>query len=341
MFLQSKKIIYLAIVSAIIFATSCGSQKSKNNATETDKNNVPENSATILKPDSGAKSQAAPGENNPAANPAQVVANENKSIMQPPFDKSLPVKPGRLQEVTEGIKMSKQGNLPGAIASFNKAITKHPENGEAYFCRAQAEIELKQTAKALADLNAAIERDPKQMLGYYFRGKLYSDQGNQEMAIADFDEAIILKSDFPDAYNYRGVAKAMLQKHKEAIEDYNKGIKLNPKFAILYYNKGTSQAALKDYKEAIETFTNCIDLDANQTRAYLNRGNCRLMSADIEAAILDFSKVIALNPNSADGYYNRGYAKFFAKKDGACDDWHKAQSLGHKDAAKMIEENCK
>jgi tetratricopeptide (TPR) repeat protein len=358
MLFKAKQLIYIVIIPALLLATACGGQKSKNTNVDADTINAPVDSAITAVADTiksnsnksvGSKiapvlaipGEAASGIDKGTARNKPGIKNAGKGINQPSFEKLFPVKPNRQQEVTDGLNLAKTGDMPGAIAKFDEAIIKNPKNGEAFFFRAKAEIELKQFDKAMTDLDLAIKLDTRQSLYYYYRGKLYSDSGKQDLAIADFNSAIDLKNDFPDAYNYRGVAKAILQKHKEAIDDYDIGIKGNPAYAIIYYNKGTSQAALKDYQGAIVTFTKGIGLDATQVKAYLNRGNCRLMTNDIDAAIADFDKVISISPQSADAYYNRGYAKYFGKKDGMCDDWRKALSLGHKEAGKMLAENCK
>ena len=353
MFLTLKQKISMSAIPVLLLICACASQESRNSSTEADQVNVRKDSAITAVQDTSQKPVAGkfiapvvpPGEVTIGSGPQTGVMLGRKAgkdvIIQPPFEKSLPAEPERPQEITDGIHQAARGNLSGAIVKFDEAITKNPKNDEAYFFRAKAEIELNQPDKAINDLNLAIELDNRKSLYYYYRGKLLSDASKQDLAITDFNNAISLKNDFSEAYNFRGVAKAMLQKHKDAIEDYDICIKGNPKYSIVYYNKGTSQASLKDYKAAIGTFTKGIEIDTLMIKAYLNRGNCRLMTSNIDGAIADFNKVISLSPQSSEAYFNRGYAKYFGKKEGMCDDWRKALSLGHKEAAKMLEENCK
>lgn len=349
---RSRQLIYLIIIPALFLNTSCGGQKSKNNSVESEKAGVTDDSVITTAADTMLKSVqnaidaplASPGEITPEVSltgSKTALKIGSKTVNQPPFENSMIIRPERSKEVSEGLKLAKAGDMAGALAKFDEAINKDPKNGEAYFLKAKAEIELNQIDKAMADLHLAIERDPRQALYFYYRGKLYSDAGNQESAIKDFDNAIALKSDFPDAYNYRGVAKAKLRKQTEAIADYDIALKQNPEYAMIYYNKGTSQGILMDYKAAIETFTKGLMLDPAQVKAYLNRGNCFIMTNNINAALADFDKVLSINPQSAEAYYNRGYAKYMGKKEGMCDDWRKALTLGNKQAAKMLDEHCK
>lgn len=342
MFANFKQLIYLAAIPAVMLNMACGG----NNATKSgaiadsisastiDTANGTQSITTPLQPTAESK----PDTSKPAKSKPMVVPVH--FVNKPSFENKFQVL-NRPQELIDGIKLATDGDLPGAIIKFDATIAKNPKNGDAYFYRAKAEIELNQYDKAMEDLNKAIAQKKNEALFFYYRGKLYSDSNREEEALADFTTAISLRPNFPDAFNYRGVALAKQQKHKEAIADYDNGIKGNPNYAILYYNKGTSQAGLKDYNGAIETLSKCLELDPKNLQAYLNLGNSRLMNDDVDGAISDFDKLIALNPKSADGYLNRGYAKFIGKRPGICDDWKKALSLGQKQAEALIEKNCK
>ena len=61
---------------------------------------------------------------------------------------------------------------------------------------------------------------------------------------------------------------------------------------------------------------------------------------DYYAAIYALNKSIKLNSSDPDVYVNRGNAKYsIGDKKGACDDFKKAISLGHKDTEKWFQTN--
>jgi len=150
MYLKFKQLVCLAIVPALLLATSCGGQKSKNNSKDTDTVNVTRDSAVAAVPDTTQKSAsnpivaklAAPGETAPIAVSKTGLETASKTINQPPFEKSFLIKPERQQEVEDGLRLAAGGDIPGAKLKFDEAITKNPKNGEAYFFRAKAELDL-------------------------------------------------------------------------------------------------------------------------------------------------------------------------------------------------------
>ncbi|HGY5545329.1 MAG TPA: tetratricopeptide repeat protein, partial [Prochlorococcus sp.] len=64
-------------------------------------------------------------------------------------------------------------------------------------------------------------------------------------------------------------------------------------------------------------------------------------SGDLQGAIADYSKAIEINPQYANAYKNRGIAKeLVGDLKGACADWKEASSLGDKDAAGWVRDQC-
>jgi hypothetical protein len=75
--------------------------------------------------------------------------------------------------------------------------------------------------------------------------------------------------------------------------------------------------------------------------AYLYRGFAKDMSGDVKGGMADVESCLILNPDSGAGYLLRGAFKLDNKdKTGACDDFHKALSLGDTRAADYIKNNC-
>jgi len=98
-------------------------------------------------------------------------------------------------------------------------------------------------------------------------------------------------------------------------------------------------------EEAIVLYDKAIELNPTVAQAYFNRGACKGNIFDYEGAIEDYDKAIELNPKYMEAYANRGNAKIniFTSKGNlfptdeqtasACEDFHKAVSLGDKTIA--------
>jgi tetratricopeptide (TPR) repeat protein len=95
-------------------------------------------------------------------------------------------------------------------------------------------------------------------------------------------------------------------------------------------------------QEAIKLYDKAIELNPTVAQAYFNRGACKGNNFDFEGAIKDYDKALELNPEYMEAYGNRGNAKIntFTSKgnlnptpeqtESACEDFHKAVSLGDK-----------
>ena len=147
--------------------------------------------------------------------------------------------------------------------------------------------------------------------------------------------------------NYGGAQSKSIKRLKSKLKySFNPSLvktsKTNsPSDAIDYYNRGYDKYDLKDYYGAIDDYSKAIELDPDFAYAYSNRGTAKKNLKDYYGAINDYSKVIELDPNYTDAYVNRGVAKeSLGDLKGACADWRKAASLGDKDAAQWVRDQC-
>jgi len=95
-------------------------------------------------------------------------------------------------------------------------------------------------------------------------------------------------------------------------------------------------------KEAIALYDKAIWLNPTVAQAYFNRGACKGNDFDFAGAIKDYDKAIELKPDYMEAYGNRGNAKINTytangntkptaeQTASACEDFHKAVSLGDK-----------
>ena len=92
-----------------------------------------------------------------------------------------------------------------------------------------------------------------------------------------------------------------------------------------------------DNKTAIEYFTKVIEIQSDKYEAYYYRANAKFNLRMAKEALIDYNKTIELKPDYADAYYNRAFCKqFLNDKDGACNDWSKADSLGKPNIKDML-----
>lgn len=81
------------------------------------------------------------------------------------------------------------GDLPGAIADYNKAIEINPNHADAYNNRGNTRYKLGDQQRAIAEHNKAIEINPNYADAYYNRGAARNALGDNQSAIADMQKA--------------------------------------------------------------------------------------------------------------------------------------------------------
>lgn len=202
-------------------------------------------------------------------------------------------------------ELAQQGDNPGAIAFYDRAIALAPQDAELYYQRGNARLNQGERQEAIADYTEAIKLQPNYGNAYYNRGLANYAMGNHGNAIADFAKVLELNPDDADAYHRRGLSYYETENYKLAIKDYSTTIRLQPKNADAYTSRGLAKAMAGDKPGALSDYTEALKLSPNDARIYYNRSRARFHLADYRGAVEDAKKAIDLKPNDADAYVNR------------------------------------
>ena len=230
-----------------------------------------------------------------------------------------------------------------SITLFNDILEKYPLLDVAYNNRGMVKFESeKDYVAAMADFNKAIELNPENALAYYNRGNAKMEQKNPEGALTDYNKAIELNPAHAMAYNNRGTAKMEQKNYEGAFADYNKAIAIDHDNYRAYYGRGNIKIVRQDYEGAAIEYSKAIALNPNYLEAYRNRGNARMIQERYGESFADYSEVLRLNPQNGGVYFNRAWSRWFGSdKNGACADWSRSFELGIKEAAPIMQKNCR
>jgi tetratricopeptide (TPR) repeat protein len=127
----------------------------------------------------------------------------------------------------QGLQQANQGDLEGAIASWDKAL----------------------------------EINPFLSQGWHNRGSALSNLGRLHEAINSFDRAILLNADDLEAWNSKGNALYGLEQWEKAITCWDKGLKLQPNYYQGWYNRGSALDKLGKIKEAITSYRKALEIE--------------------------------------------------------------------------------
>jgi tetratricopeptide (TPR) repeat protein len=214
-----------------------------------------------------------------------------------------------------------------AVLPFTTAIHLDASFTAAYDARAEAYLQLKQSALAVKDFDRVIALDPTNSAAYADRGLAQTDLGRYFDAISDFGEAIRLAKEgdsyLPDLYENRGDAYVKTSNYRSAIEDYDEAIALRVQSQIFIWSLAQFRGMYPEYNGVSDDallhklnvqfqpqFT--FDVFKKQLTEengkwaislvndlYEKRGDAYLQSGDFKHAIQDFQRIFMGIPNFA------------------------------------------
>ena len=156
-----------------------------------------------------------------------------------------------------GDKKEESGDLPGAIADYNKAIEIWP-NSTAYYNRGLKKARFKDTSGAIQDWKKAIELTPDFSMAYNNIAYAYLSEKNLDLALTNANKAIEIDNSNGTAYDTRGEIKFSLSDFSGCISDCTTAIGLSSNSAVAnsYFVRGRAKFKSKDKSGA------CTDWEA-------------------------------------------------------------------------------
>lgn len=202
-----------------------------------------------------------------------------------------------------------------AIADFNRAIAKDPDQPAYYRSRGAA---LAYSAaqyhpagsfeQALADLSQAIQREPTQAEHYYLRCECFVYMRELGKALVDIDKCLQLEPGNDLYWRMRGIIHGHMERLGEAIRDFDRAIEIDPADPEHYYWRGQVRVSLQEYEKAIPDFDKAIRLNPDRADYYCLRCRALGYSGRYEEAMADANRAIELDPNAPDAYWLRAMA---------------------------------
>jgi len=119
-----------------------------------------------------------------------------------------------------GDELFDNGDIPGAIDEYSRALELKPDFAEAYNNRGYAEWKWNENEAALADFSKAIELRPDYGNAFTNRAFVYFDLNDFEHCITDATRAIELDPNNISALTIRGDAEQRLGRWGAAFEDF-------------------------------------------------------------------------------------------------------------------------
>lgn len=189
----------------------------------------------------------------------------------------------------------------------NNALELDKYNAKAYFIKGYAQLEQKDTAKAIVNLQKATQNDAEYFEAFSMLGHIFDIKGdpiagnylktavnirptsaearynygiwlqNHEMikdALIQYDALLIIDPQNKNAwYNIGYINLVYLQNFNTAVDKFTKAIECDPTYAEAWYNRGLAYEEMKQFQNARENYAEALKLKHNYENAIegLNR----------------------------------------------------------------------
>ena len=194
---------------------------------------------------------------------------------------------------SKGVDKQNHGDLPGALADFNKAIESNSNYFKAYNSRAIVRQNMGDVAGALSDFDKAIQLSPDSAEAYFGRGRLNQLTGHFDNALADFNESIKLRPAYVAIFG-RGRVEQIQGKLDAALADFDKTIELTPQFATAYYFRGCLRYDQHSFDKAEADFRKVCQMNSPADYAHFRLWLTQARLGQKDAATKDLSLYLAL-----------------------------------------------
>ena len=162
---------------------------------------------------------------------------------------------------------------------------------------------------ALADYDRALDLDGASAYARVNRGVLRLVQGDYEGALADLDVAIAAMPTLTDAHAQRGSALTSLGRREEAFAAYARALELDPDHVLTLASRAHTHLRTGDLAAALADVDRAIALDPRSITALIVRGRVRTARREHAGAIADFTRVLELDPRFVEAFLGRAFAR--------------------------------
>lgn len=179
----------------------------------------------------------------------------------------------------------------------NKALEADPYNDKAYFLKAYAFKEMKDTNNAINNFQECLKFNPQHYDANIELGIMFMSLKN-ELAVSYFNNAIAIDTSKVDAYYNLGLYYQNSDQLNEAIAVYKQLGEVNPSFPSSYYNIGYIYLEMLNISDmSIPYFTKAINANQQYFEAYYNRGLAYEKLGDVHNAQNDYKQALNINHN--------------------------------------------
>ncbi|MCB8964021.1 MAG: tetratricopeptide repeat protein [Bacteroidales bacterium] len=217
-----------------------------------------------------------------------------------------------------GVAKYNLGDIPGAIADFDKTIKVNPVFAQGHHYKSIALNRISQPNQALNEIDIALDLKPNSSEFLFTLGIIHFQMENYTKAIEVFSKVLRIDNSNPDVWINRGSARLLTGDTLGALSDYNLAIKVNPFYANSYSRRGILNAEINKHTLALADLDKAIALDSLGIDNYFNRALVYHTLKQPTKALSDLNRVLRADPKYSLALFNRAIISY------QIGDWEKA-----------------
>jgi tetratricopeptide (TPR) repeat protein len=202
--------------------------------------------------------------------------------------------------IVRGQARQEIGDLRGAFADYERAITLDPTSARAYYSRGWAKGVSGDYLGEIEDTEHAYQLEPDTTSMYWRRlGHAYAGLGDYNRALDYYQSALTLRSDDMGVLFNRAVLYYQQEEYRHALQDLEAVLGMQKNWAWALKYKGACEVALKQYGNAIENLSHALKYEPTSAWSYALRAEAYTALGDTERAERDARIAAELDPQYA------------------------------------------
>ena len=210
----------------------------------------------------------------------------------------------------QGLQQAKNGNLPGALSSYERAIAIQPQAYEYWFNTGLTLFHLDNYDAALTYYQRAIALKPDLYQGWYHQGIALAAGEKLTEAIAAFDQALAIQPDYETAWADRGWVLWRLKQYQPAIASYDQALHIQPQNPVTLCHKGMALAAVGELPSAIKNYGAALKIQPNYVDVWYHLGDSLVQLGKSEDAIAYYERATEIDPDYYQAWCGRATALY-------------------------------
>ena len=209
--------------------------------------------------------------------PSNPIAQKNQTALQAASGQKL-MEAETLSN--QGLILQAAGDITGARALFQQALSLHAENFAALYSLAVVCLTLGDHEEGLVYAEKCVREHSRSAMSWYIRGCALKMLRRFSEAVSDFDQAIELSPTYKEAHSEKGLTCAELDNYLQSLIEFNEVLKIDPENKLALSNAAMILTMLKKNDEASNFYSKLLSLDPEYEYALGALVHARLHDCD-------------------------------------------------------------